>query len=510
MEARGPELARYESTYRRSVRRVARPASALELSERLLKADVVLVGDYHTFAPAQRHFYRVLRSFPDGPRVIALEMLASKHQRHVDRYLAGRLSERSFIERTELGSRWPFARFDVIRPIFELARARGYRVIGIDCDDPTVTSLDARDRIAAQAIVAGLEHGPVAALIGDMHLSPSHLPRSIGELDRASRIVRVHQNPDGLWFDLEDQGIGHDHDLVLLEDGGFALVDASPIALSESFLTWLEAQEEDDDDIVASELTFERLVRTSLGAMGQALQLDVPRALDGLEIAGPYDLTFFERLVRSNTLRRREIEHVRHQVLARESCYIPKAQLIYLATPSLNHAAEESAHRLRHVESGEGVRVVRDPIDSFYVRTLNEAVGFLGSKIVNPKRRAAHEAELLAISASETSLQSSAAKLALAHLGLGDKVPGALFEIDPALFDAAAHVLGYALGDQLWLGLSRGRIESEQASELFRQPFEGPGQAREIYFGLRARVGSLKPRPPAIRRHTFPGLAPIE
>ena len=54
----------------------------------------------------------------------------------------------------------------------------------------------------------------------------------------------------------------------------------------------------------------------------------------------------------------------------------------------MNHASEEATHFLRHVVSG-----CQEPlnlVDAFYARALEEAVGFLGSKMLNHKRKCPH------------------------------------------------------------------------------------------------------------------------
>src|SRR5207245_1916164 len=75
----------------------------------------------------------------------------------------------------------------------------------------------------------------------------------------------------------------------------------------------------------------------------------------------------------------------------RESYYVPRARSVYLATLSVNHDAEEAAHFVRHVCAGDAVGAERGLIDAFYARALEEAMGFFGSKIVNPHRPCARE-----------------------------------------------------------------------------------------------------------------------
>jgi hypothetical protein len=50
-----------------------------------------------------------------------------------------------------------------------------------------------------------------------------------------------------------------------------------------------------------------------------------------------------------------ELAQLRKHILSRESSYIPRARTAYLASLSLNHAAEEAAHFIRHCAVGDAL-----------------------------------------------------------------------------------------------------------------------------------------------------------
>lgn len=514
------EFRRYEARYRRSVRHVRAPATFAKLIKRTLRSRIVLVGDYHTLKQSQRTFFRILRAQPPRDRrvIIALEMLPGDRQKTLDRFIRGELEEAAFLKKIGHQKRWPFGASEAARPIFELCRERGWRLIGIDRDDPGSSTLADRDAYAAEQISAGLLGDPEArvfALMGEMHLAPTHLPRSVHRALRKraieGEVLRIHQNPEQIWFEQDALGLANEHDVLELDDDAFALLSASPVVCQQSFLTWLDRIQDGVVDMpVLDGDAGERSFRQAIHILGRALKLPVKDALRNVEVGGPGDLSFFERLKDSGKFSGRELKQIRAHILSSESYYIPKARLVYLATLSLNHAAEEASHYLRHHLSGEGIDDPKGMVDAFYCRVMNEALGFMGSKLVNPKRKCVHAAELAEIALPQTERRSrhsaepasiraidrEAARFTLAHKRMerGEHVPwlAQIFHAPPELFNAVTHILGYILGDQLYYGLVRGKISRDKARQLYYEPLEDEGSALMTYLELSARVGGIR------------------
>ncbi|MCC7384981.1 MAG: ChaN family lipoprotein [Deltaproteobacteria bacterium] len=513
IEEHGAGFRRYEARYQETVRTIRAPSSYSALIGATRGAKVTLVGDYHTLSSAQRTFHDILEAQPaDEPAVIALEMLLGRHQEEIDRFLSGSIRESTFLRRVDLPRRWPFGSFDVMRPIFDLARMRGWKILGIDREASGVSSLPTRDRFAAERIAEALRGRPDArafVLVGECHLAPAHLPRAVREsLGRRAvdgRVVRVHQNPEAIWFELDSRGLADEHDVLALDEDAFALFTASPLVCQQSFLTWLEQAEEGSPAAPIEDAdSGRRLVEQSWAVLGRALDLPVRGLSSRVEVVGPGDLSFFERL--AFHFDRRELRQIRNQVLSSESYYVPRAHLIYLATLSLSHAAEEAAHALRHHLSGEGLDDPISLVDAFYSRVMNEALGFLGSKLVNPKRPCARPDDLEALLAEDdaeggrvlSALDRRAAELVLAHKRMerGARAPelDSVFRGSPELFNGVTHLLGYILGEQLYFSLVRGRLPVREVRALFFEPFEDEGTAMLAYFELVGRSSRARPR----------------
>src|SRR6185295_8191191 len=286
--------------------------------------------------------------------VLALEFVEGRFQPAVDRYLAGRCSERRFLESIGHGTRGPFDLWAGFRPILELAKTHGLDVLAIDRRARGPRSLHLRDRYAARRIAAAAaapDRPLVMVLVGQFHAAPCHLPREVrralGKTERRQLIA--YQNCEPIYWSLARRGeIGYT-EAVELRPGELCLLNASPVVCQQSFLDYVDA--ESGDEPLHERAAHDRF--TEMAAMiGRLIGVDPRRRLQGVDIATFADLGFFERLRRRGGFGAREMAELRAHVLSRESCYVPRARTVYLATLSLNHAAEEAAHFVRHCAVG--------------------------------------------------------------------------------------------------------------------------------------------------------------
>lgn len=491
-----PAFKAYEASYQRRVRTFERVAEFREVVHAAVGSDIVHVGDYHTLKQAQRWYLKLVRRMRESGRnvVLALEFVEARHQDALDQYLAGRISEEALLDQTGLDRRSGFDVWPNFRPIFEFAREHRLPIVGIERSG--TASLGVRDRFFARAIVkAARRHrgSAVVVLAGQLHCATPHLPKEVARAfgkSQAPKQLIVYQNAESVWFELERQGLEHDTEAVRIGPAEFCLVNTSPLVAQQSFLDWVE-----DGELVETtqpERHFKRLARMIAQFMG----LRAGAALDEVQVYTAGDLSFLQRLRETGVFNRRELAQIRRQILARESYYIPKARIAYLGGLSMNHAAEEAAHFLRHVATGD-MTPERGLIDDFYARTLEEAFAFFGSKIVNPRRKAAHPEDLAHRLHSSDPAERRLAKAALAHLAMERGDGGRAFQrafnnADPRLVADLTHVLGYIVGDRLYYGLVQGEISRAEARRLFRDPMLGEGAACALYFALGRRFAEVR------------------
>lgn len=492
---------RYEREYERAVRTYQRRASFEELDQALDRSHIAYVGDYHTLKQAQRSFVRLLRRMPpDRPVTLALEFIQGKHQKLLDGYLSGELSEEVFLAGIEHRSHWVFGGWPSFKPIFELARQRGYRIIGIDSMGRSEGggSLHSRDRYAANRIVKAIRERPdalVLVLIGELHISPDHLPARVDEALGAKGPARerliVYQNCQEIYWQLARRGLEHEVELVRVAQGQYCLLNTPPIIAQQSFLNWLELDDE-ATGLDAPEESFKEYARL----VASFFDLDLGDSLEEIEVATVVDLSFLQRLQRRGDFSASEMRLVRRQILNSESYFIPRAKMAYLGKLSINHAAEEATHYLRYVCSGS--LEPRYLVDAFYARALEEAIGFLGSKLINHKRKATDVAGLERLLAARTSSdwEKKLARLALRHMHMemGRRVRGMneVYESDARTFDAITHLLGYRMGERLYYGLVGGHIDKKTIRDLFFDRFEDEGAALTTYLYLATRIREVQ------------------
>lgn len=494
-----PAFRRYEREYAKGVQTYQQRARPQALIRALGQVDVVYVGDYHTLAQARRSFLRLLRRIPaDRPVTVALEFVEGKHQGAIDAYMAGEIDDPTFLRAIKHHSHWLFGSWPSFKEIFELARTRQYRVIGIDSDGRggRGSSLVQRDRYAARRITDAWNERPddlIMVLTGELHIAPTHLPQQVTKLlkDEKRTQLIVYQNCEKIYAALQERGLEHDVDVVQVARDQYCLINTPPIVCQQSFLNWLYS-DEDGEQIEEPEQSFKEYVRL----IASFFDLPVGDAVDDVELTTVIDLSFLARLRRRGDFSARDVQTIKRQILSSESYYIPRAKMVYLGNLSVNHVSEEATHFLRHVCAN-----AMEPkllVDAFYARCLEEALGFLGSKIINHKRKRASMKYFRRLVQAKNAHpdEKRLARLVLRHARMesGERVRGMaeVYACDADMFNAITHVLGYRLGDKLYYGLVQGHLRKPEIRELFFDTFEEEGTALMNYLFLKARTDKVK------------------
>lgn len=472
----------YQRRYATATRGYRKVIPLSEVDARIAKADLVYVGDYHTLRMAQQAYLALLKSaLSSGRRVVlALEFVETRHQASLDSFLAGKLSEKAFLTRIGHPYRGPFDIWPGFAPILELARRRKLEVIAIDRRASGPRSLELRDDAAARPIARAsraADRPLVLALVGQFHVAPRHLPRKVeallGDLERESLVV--YQNAEGVYWSLARTGRVETTRAVELSENELCLVNTSPVVCQRSFLDYVEAEAGDapiDESGIA--LTFRHLAR----GIGRFTGLKVGAAVDQVLVLSAGDLNVIERLQKRARFTAAELKHLEQHVLSLESAWIPRARAVWLASLSLNHAAEEAAHFVRHLCVGDAMERPRSRTDMFWARCLEEALGFFGSRLVNPKRRCTQLDEWTwHFESGNGELKRVAAFTLAISTALGDGL-GAAQKMVPTsslpLLNGVSHALGYLLGDALAQAYARKAISAADVRALFRDPFEEP------------------------------------
>lgn len=482
---------RYERTYAQGVSRFIRRTTDAQVHKAIARSDVVFVGDYHTLARAQRAFIELCRTVPTAQSVIvALEFVCGRHQPHIDAYQAGAIDEYDFLRRIGYAERQGSGTWQSFSQIFALCKSRGWRIIGIDSRARGATSLQTRDAFAARCIAGAMQHHPgakVMVLVGELHIAPSHLPQAVrtqaAAQGRAPQSLIIYQNCERIYRTLVERGQEQEVTAVLVAPSQFCLLNTPPIICQQSFLNTLTVQE-DGEAIEDPTQTF----KDYANVVARFFKLPIGEAAEEVELTTVADLSFLQRLARRGIFNKREMRTIERQVLASESYYIPRANMVYLGNLSVNHVSEEATHFIRHVCAR--VEMPTLLIDAFYARCIEEALGFLGSKVINPRRTRPKVAYFRQIvrQGSASARQKALARLVLMHARMetGVRVSrmAEVYNCDADTFNAITHVLGYRLGDRLYEALMHERISQARVRSLFFEPFEEEGAALATYLYL--------------------------
>lgn len=524
-------LRRYYSGYRRRFRRPFTPATREELLRACAAADIIFVGDYHTLAAAQRVPIQLIRALSDRGRrrwTLALEMLQVEDQTAANRYMAGEIDDEGFLRAIDYENAWGFP-WPNFRRLFAFARETGARVIGINCNPKLrENSLEQRDICAAMAIAMEAKSHPdrkILVLDGDLHVALTHLPtrtaHMLHDMGIRRRWVIVYQNSETIHWRLVEQGRERETGIVRLGPREFCLQTTHPIAKYQSFLNWLEFEEElrpsmrgvlaDEDDEEDAPRQVQRFVDTIRRT------LEIRGDFTDFTVYTIGDLHYLDDLRDVHVYTNEEIDLVFIQILKGESHFLPEGNLIYLANLTVNHAAEEAAHYINAKLSGPAP-AVDSPLDDFYQRTMREVLGFFGSKIINPQRLAYLDADFEGIARElhrrRVDVQRrdlrKITRHVLRHLEIergvlrGKRRPPSRLPREQfrefSVYLGIVHALGYRLGTLLYAAFEKERIGTGEVRDLFSQPWREPGSAQAAYFGLLRRLQGPPPPEQAAER----------
>lgn len=235
-------LLAYRQTFDESVPGTGVPISVEEIYRQAIAADLVLLGDYHTLAAAQRTALALARALARRrPLVLGLEMVRSEHQGVLDAYGEGTVSDTALRNLIRYDSHWPFP-WSAYGPLLELGREAGVRLLALDGRG----NLHRRDRRAADRLATSRAQHPESlhlALIGDLHLAPAHLPAQVAARCPLDRLVVIHQNLPGVHEQLAALSATDRLPAADLGNGHYCLITATPVARERSYLAWLEGSD---------------------------------------------------------------------------------------------------------------------------------------------------------------------------------------------------------------------------------------------------------------------------
>ena len=240
-----PPRSRYLQEFAEAFRSFEGRLSEADVLARAARADVVLVGDYHSLATCQEFMSSFLGQLSGSdPRenALGLEAVYSAAQPVLEEWRRGGVDEESLRSRLRFARDWGYD-WEPYRELFGMSRRNCAAVWGLDSEPRfDLRRVRMRDRHMAGRILAMREEHPDARLVvfvGESHLAPGHLPRLLRENLPGERVLTVLQNVDALYWQVAD-GSGPHPEAVSLAEDCICVFNASPLQKYESYQEYLE------------------------------------------------------------------------------------------------------------------------------------------------------------------------------------------------------------------------------------------------------------------------------
>lgn len=503
-------------------------------------ADVVYFGDYHPLDASQDLVLRLMRELTSRARpvVLALEMLYTRQQPSLDRWMKGTITEGEFLSEIEYKSEWGF-NWESYRRIFMLAKNPFIPIFGID-EEPRdqLTFIRSRDRLIARRIMTIRRFFPghlVLVVVGESHLASNHLPAGVRAFcGEPYREVIVVQNIEEIYWQLLGSG-KETADAVRIDRTRYCIFNTSPILKYESYREIIDAWSGDGtsdrwtpvlEKMVDDILLFLVRDRCELCVtVRDGLQETIDDVFPEVYCCTTYKA--FATLLRSKRMSQLGtfaiIEYLRQCGIA----YVPAVNAFLVMRFESVHPLREAARFVvwaTRDRVGKERGTDRDPADRFYEFVLEEALLYLATKFVNPKQDCLETDPVLRCIDSRGVVRCALPRLSMSdtrkivrmvkyHFRRDRKTDvrfpvtrklEAIYRLGIKRRWFAVRTLGHTLGDAIYTAYHAGQVTRDEIIELFRERFEAPGSARGRYLAFVRRTSPYRGHRGSYRSASMP------
>ncbi|MEK2645598.1 ChaN family lipoprotein [Bdellovibrio sp. BCCA] len=501
-----PELMHYHKVYDKEFSKKWTASTKEALWEQMAQSQVVMVGDFHALHQSQKAQVRILRHIPKDRKIIlAVEFFEAADQEKINKYLAGKISEREFLKSVQWQSKWGFP-WEHYRPLLRWAQKHKISVQGLNKSykKRNAATLKSRDVFAGKKIAELVRQNPehlIFVIYGDLHLASSHIPKEIENILGRSfgkKILRIFQNAEQIYFQLLNRELEATTDLVRISQNTFCLMSVPPWVKWQNYLMYLEqaydVELDEDDDDEDSFLDYTDHVGRYVKIISEELGLAVTNA--NLSVYTARDTSFWSQVREHYDVKK--LRWIESLIAEEMSFYLPEIGAAYLARGTVNHAAS-LAMRYVHAQSSGTKRFLTEMPQDFFGFIWLEGVAYFGSKIINHKRKADTIADIKASLSSRgpSDLGKEALQLALAQkmheLMVITGVPQHRLQASPRKkwsYVLAANLLGGMLGERLYGGYRKKMISPATIINFLKKPVDGSG-FNVAYYDLLEVIESL-------------------
>lgn len=483
-----------ERKYAKELNQSWRAISKAELYLGVSSASFILMGDFHALQQSQRAHLRILRDWPqnDFP-VLAVEFFQARHQKYVDAYWHGKISEKAFLENISWAKTWGFP-WEHYKPIVDWAIKNKVPLFGINWGlrQTKIKSIKTRENFSAislRKIHRRFPHRKIVIIYGDLHLSSGQLPAAIKKNIGipAKKIKRVFQNDEELYFHALSRGLENRLEYLQLRSGDFCVQSVPPWVKWQSYLLFLENTYDRQIDDWEGDIDHTDHVAKLVVFLGSEFKLKLKDLYPAIYTAE--DTQLYSRI--RDHLKKTEWLVVRGWISQQKSFFIPHLQAGYLGRVTVNHTAALAGELVHAFLSKRGSLYVAGDKD-FERQIWIQAIAYFGSKIINHKRKTNTLEDLRKSLVGSDSKGKNRKILILAinqkvrevsyftHGGLLGLKKG---EYDDFTFTEAAKLLGAMLGEKLYLLYRSKKWSRSEVVKMMKMPLDG-ARFQKYYYGI--------------------------
>ncbi len=502
-----------------------------QLQERIVRSGLILVGDYHALPRSQEYAAELLRQIKLSGRevVLGVEFIFTRDQHILAEWLAGDIDGDELRQRIRYDPDWGYE-WEPFLGVLEAARRLGIAAYGLDCpprDD--LRKIAARDRHAAVKLAEIRERHPSAVmmvLFGESHLAPNHLPEQIRQQLPETSVLTVLQNVDELYWQAAGERADRVEAVQVSEDV-ICVFNATPLEKYESYRQCIERWRQER----RTPLDLEPTVYNLVDALARFLNIDAYAGHNGSQprylvdqMPEVYSVGSEEQL-RRLLLRKHLTGPEQREALGRvESngcCYLPRPNAVLVREFQMIGGAEEATRFVHMACSGWHMSMTDTAAPSedalaehiFYRRTLEEALAYFGSRVLNPGRAPARETDLYALYAQPREaverpfynyrefmqmidflvLHKDWEANYRHYVGMPQLLRDGLHFRDER-FEFVTGRLGQMLGSEVYDAYVAGRLSKRYMRALFFRRLVTSNSARKMYFDVVRRVRVPKKR----------------
>lgn len=457
-----------------------------ELFKQIDRSQIVFIGDFHAQAQSARAVLRLARKIGAQNVCLGLECFFSEHQKIINAYTQGYLSEREFLKKTEWKKNWGFP-WEFTRSLMKWAMQNKVPVVALNSKG--MKKFSEQDRTTAKVIGEALKtHSQRKMLVqyGDFHLASAHLPREVKRIHPGIKDVVILQSPENLYFKLLKKDKDPSAvDFIKLSQNRWALMSVVPWVKWQDYLLYLETGH--DKKIKVDDYDLTDHVSQAVQVLNKILNIHIK--VDDLSVYSVNDEILFNKIQKLPLADR---TYYKELLLSGQSFYCPEQQMGFVARASLNQISKVAALFVLY-KMGVYKKSLLDAKKDFLKVIWLEMLSYFLTKIINPKKKSDTFDDIRNALRSEQFADKGKEALVLALEQKLNEVRFAAFQEVTFLskknaglrnkksYAAAAQILGGIMGEKVYTAFQKKILKLPGQNQLIFKDLQGKYFAQAYY-----------------------------